>query len=96
MVGWLLASCLLLRRKEGGQLHRHCQCCPSRPASLAYRLKPAPDTIGCLLRCAALPALQVVATPDIEEFSLEEGDEFLVIACDGIWDVLTNQEVGGW
>jgi serine/threonine protein phosphatase PrpC len=38
----------------------------------------------------------VVATPDIEEFSLEEGDEFLVIACDGIWDVLTNQEVGGW
>lgn len=41
-----------------------------------------------------LPATEqmVVATPDIEEFSLEEGDEFLVIACDGIWDVLTNQE----
>jgi serine/threonine protein phosphatase PrpC len=34
----------------------------------------------------------VVATPDIEEFTLEEGDEFLIIACDGIWDVLTNQE----
>lgn len=37
--------------------------------------------------------LQVVATPDIEQFSLEEGDEFLIVACDGIWDVLTNQEV---
>ncbi|KAL4433774.1 hypothetical protein ABPG75_000215 [Micractinium tetrahymenae] len=36
--------------------------------------------------------LQVVATPDIEQFTLEEGDEFLVLACDGIWDVLTNQE----
>ncbi|EFN51820.1 hypothetical protein CHLNCDRAFT_9625, partial [Chlorella variabilis] len=34
----------------------------------------------------------VVATPDIEQFSLEEGDEFLIVACDGIWDVLTNQE----
>ena len=37
----------------------------------------------------------MVATPDIEAFSLEEGDEFLILACDGIWDVLTNQEVGG-
>ena len=36
----------------------------------------------------------MVATPDIEQFALEEGDEFLVLACDGIWDVLTNQEVG--
>ncbi|KAI3434509.1 hypothetical protein D9Q98_002583 [Chlorella vulgaris] len=34
----------------------------------------------------------VVATPDIEEFTLEDGDEFLIVACDGIWDVLTNQE----
>jgi len=38
----------------------------------------------------------VVATPDIESFTLEEGDEFLILACDGIWDVLTNQEVGRW
>lgn len=36
---------------------------------------------------------QVVATPDIEQFTLEDGDEFLILACDGIWDVLTNQEV---
>lgn len=26
---------------------------------------------------------------------LQPGDEFLILACDGIWDVLTNQEVGG-
>ena len=36
-----------------------------------------------------------MATPDIEAFTLEEGDEFLILACDGIWDVLTNQEVSG-
>ena len=34
----------------------------------------------------------VIATPDITELELHEGDEFLVLACDGIWDVLSNQE----
>ncbi|KAL4514292.1 hypothetical protein Ndes2526B_g04035 [Nannochloris sp. 'desiccata'] len=34
----------------------------------------------------------VVATPDITDLELREGDEFLVIACDGIWDVMSNQE----
>lgn len=34
----------------------------------------------------------VVATPDITEFELHEDDEFLILACDGIWDVLSNQE----
>jgi serine/threonine protein phosphatase PrpC len=34
----------------------------------------------------------VVATPDITEFEVQEGDEFLILACDGIWDVLSNQE----
>ena len=34
----------------------------------------------------------VVATPDITDFELQDGDEFLILACDGIWDVLSNQE----
>jgi len=34
----------------------------------------------------------VVATPDITDLELREGDEFLIIACDGIWDVMSNQE----
>jgi len=34
----------------------------------------------------------VVATPDITTFDLQKGDEFMIIACDGIWDVLSNQE----
>ncbi|KAJ3040587.1 Protein phosphatase 2C 2 [Rhizophlyctis rosea] len=35
----------------------------------------------------------VTANPDIVERQLGEGDEFVVIACDGIWDCLSNQQV---
>ena len=31
--------------------------------------------------------------PEIRTQTLRPGDEFLLLACDGIWDVLTNQEV---
>ena len=41
------------------------------------------------------PPPQVVATPDIEHVRLQDGDEFALLACDGIWDVLSNQEVRG-
>lgn len=35
----------------------------------------------------------VTANPDITEHIISEGDEFLVLACDGIWDCMTSQEV---
>jgi len=35
----------------------------------------------------------ICATPDIIRIPLHEDDEFIVLACDGIWDVKTNQEV---
>lgn len=34
----------------------------------------------------------VTAFPEIRQQTLQPGDEFLLLACDGIWDVLTNQE----
>lgn len=41
------------------------------------------------------PEAQIVtAVPDIAVQQLRPGDEFILLACDGIWDVLTNQEVG--
>ncbi|KNC96344.1 uncharacterized protein SPPG_08245 [Spizellomyces punctatus DAOM BR117] len=42
-----------------------------------------------------LPAEQqiVTANPDITERKLQDTDEFVVIACDGIWDCMTNQDV---
>jgi len=35
----------------------------------------------------------VIALPDVEIRSINEDWEFVVLACDGIWDVLTNEEV---
>ena len=34
----------------------------------------------------------VSAEPDVEVAELTEEWDFLLIACDGIWDVLSNQE----
>jgi len=34
----------------------------------------------------------VTADPEIRTMELTPDDEFLILACDGIWDVLTNQE----
>ena len=34
----------------------------------------------------------LICTPDIRRHSIEPSDEFLIIASDGIWDVLTSQE----
>jgi protein phosphatase 2C len=35
----------------------------------------------------------VLATPEVREHVLEDGDDFLVLATDGLWDVLTPQNM---
>ena len=35
----------------------------------------------------------VTCLPDIVERKIDEDWDFIVLACDGIWDVLTNQQV---
>ena len=34
----------------------------------------------------------VTHTPDIFQYRLEKSDKFLVLACDGLWDVLNNND----
>lgn len=35
----------------------------------------------------------ISALPDIQKIDLEPGDDFVVLACDGIWNSKTNQQV---
>ncbi|KAK9763893.1 Protein phosphatase 2C 2 [Basidiobolus ranarum] len=35
----------------------------------------------------------VTANPDVETHSITSDDEFIVLACDGIWDCMTSEEV---
>lgn len=37
----------------------------------------------------------VISTPHLHEEQLRKEDEFVVLASDGLWDVLTNEEVAG-
>ena len=34
----------------------------------------------------------LIATPEIQSERLGEDDEFMIIACDGLWDVMTSQQ----
>ncbi|KAJ6718468.1 PROTEIN PHOSPHATASE 2C [Salix purpurea] len=33
----------------------------------------------------------LIAEPDVQQFMLTEDDEFMIICCDGIWDVMPSQ-----
>jgi serine/threonine protein phosphatase PrpC len=35
----------------------------------------------------------ITAHPDVTTHTIEKGDEFMVLACDGVWDCMTNQQV---
>lgn len=34
----------------------------------------------------------VIASPEILEMNLMEGDQFIILASDGVWEFITNEE----
>lgn len=34
----------------------------------------------------------VTATPDVQEIPLTGGEDFLILACDGLWDFLSEDD----
>lgn len=38
--------------------------------------------------------LGVICTPHIQRVKLTGDSRFVVVACDGVWDALTNEQVG--
>lgn len=38
----------------------------------------------------------ITAMPDLKKITLTEEDEFMVLACDGIWNYMSNEEVVGF
>jgi len=38
----------------------------------------------------------ISCVPDIFRYKIEKDDKFVVVACDGLWDVMTNQEVSNF
>jgi protein phosphatase 1G len=35
----------------------------------------------------------ITALPDVKSITLDDSDEFMVLACDGIWNVMSSQDV---
>jgi len=74
-------------------------------ASCEVEMKRIEDAGGFILRKRVLGILSVsrsfgdhsmkkfvLARPYIKKVLLQEEDEFLVLACDGVWDVITDEE----
>jgi len=86
--------------------------CQHTPAFPARYVQPAPPRAasaagsGACVSAAMLPRacaptstahISIVsATPDIECVRLLPGDDVLIVACDGLWDVMTDAEAIGF
>ena len=65
---------------------------PAEPARRCpFPLAAAHNPMGF---CRGLPAAQqiITAQPDVQHVTLVEADQFFLLGCDGVWDVLSNQE----
>lgn len=71
-----------------------------QPFSCICVLPPVPPGPATLPHCCAAPPPRrrftgnpVTAQPDVTELALQDDDEFVIVASDGLWDVMDSQEV---
>jgi serine/threonine protein phosphatase PrpC len=96
-----------LRYKGNGEMPPEKQIITAQVwSALGTTLAYLPCNVYCLnqqlrsalrLTCSALPQLTgcvCCLQPDVRRVQLTPADRFLLLACDGIWDVMTNQQVG--
>ena len=64
-----------------------------RVLSCAVRLRLLQPALGgaCTERDTHLSILLSIAEPEVQTYTLTSEDEFLVLACDGLWDVMSSQ-----
>lgn len=48
------------------------------------------------VRVGCVRLLQVTCVPEVHVRERQPGDELLVLACDGVWDVLTNDDLASF
>lgn len=66
-------------------------------AGLSVQQQPESSTYLAVSRAFGdrplkVPSALVSCEPEVKRFSVEHEDLFIVVACDGIWDVMSNQE----
>ena len=69
-------------------------CLLTYPTSLA--VSPNPPRIEPRRAAFSTPGVQwcgVIAEPDLREEILHDDDEFVIVACDGLWDVMSSKKV---
>lgn len=82
-----------IRRAGGCIMEQRC------PHGLLYRvngdlsLSRAIGDLRYKQNLSLAPQEQIVCcTPDVRTFQRQPGDEFMVVACDGVWDVISSQQ----
>ncbi len=63
-------------------------CQPDQPGPSCLHTSHLATPPHC---CRHFTGDPVTSMPDVTELALHDGDEFLVVASDGLWDVLDSQ-----
>ncbi len=62
-------------------------------ALLPLGVGPGPVTCSTLQGCRRFSGDPVIPDPDVAQLALTEDDEFVVLATDGLWDMMDSQAV---